>query len=51
MCMFVIYVLAFLCSLYNAYYSVPGSIIPISILTTIASSLVGWIQVKRYSEL
>ncbi len=27
------------------------SIIPISILTTIASSLVGWIQVKRYSEL
>ncbi|MBD3715705.1 SLATT domain-containing protein [Klebsiella pneumoniae] len=25
--------------------------IPISILTTIASSLVGWIQVKRYSEL
>ena len=50
-CMFVIYALAFLCSLYNAYYSVPGSIIPISILTTIASSLVGWIQVKRYSEL
>lgn len=50
-CMFCIYALAFLCSLYNAYNSTPGNIIPISILTTIASSLVGWVQVKRYSEL
>lgn len=50
-CMFCIYALAFLCSLYNAYDSTAGNTIPISILTTIASSLVGWIQVKRYSEL
>jgi len=50
-CMFCIYALAFLCSLYNAYNATPGNIIPISILTTIASSLVGWVQVKRYSEL
>ncbi|MBD3696924.1 SLATT domain-containing protein [Klebsiella pneumoniae] len=49
-CMFVIYVL---CSYVHFIMHIIQfrSIIPISILTTIASSLVGWIQVKRYSEL
>lgn len=49
--MFCIYAVAFLCCLFNASISEPNNAIPISVLTTVASSLVGWIQVKRYSEL
>ncbi|WP_436896269.1 DUF4231 domain-containing protein [Enterobacter hormaechei] len=49
---FFLYLLAFLCSVYNAFISsTSDAIIPISIITTIAASLVGWTQVKRYSEL
>lgn len=49
---FFLYFLAFSCSIYNAFFSNPSDgIIPISIVTTIAASLVGWTQVKRYGEL
>lgn len=49
---FLIYLFSFSCSLFNALNThKPELIMPISILTTIASSLVGWVQVKRYSEL
>lgn len=49
---FCIYLIAFLCSLYNAFLTHnTESLFPISLITTIASALVGWVQVKRYSEL
>lgn len=49
---FTLYFLAFSCSVYNAFFSSsPDGVIPISIITTIAASLVGWTQVKRYGEL
>ncbi|HHS8781892.1 DUF4231 domain-containing protein [Serratia sarumanii] len=49
---FSLYFFAFACSIYNAFFaSTSEGIIPISIVTTIAASLVGWSQVKRYGEL
>lgn len=49
---FCLYLLAFLCSVYNAFFSNSSEVvIPISIVTTVAASLVGWTQIKRYGEL
>lgn len=49
---FFLYLLAFLCSIYNAFISnSTDGIIPINIVTTIAASLVGWTQIKRHGEL
>ncbi len=49
---FSLYLLAFLCSVYNAFLSTQSDwVIPINIVTTIAASLVGWAQVKRFGEL
>jgi len=47
-----IYTVAIIFSGYNAFFSDGnGIILPITVLSTIASSLVGWAQVKRYNEL
>ncbi|HDS4352748.1 DUF4231 domain-containing protein [Enterobacter roggenkampii] len=45
-----VYLIAFLASIYNIFYFTQFTF-PVSILTTVASSLLGWSQIKRYNEL
>ncbi|WP_434746287.1 DUF4231 domain-containing protein [Candidatus Pantoea rara] len=46
----VLYLFAFFTSLYNIWFN-DYFIFPVSVLTTLASSLLGWSQIKRFNEL